>query len=553
MRKNILTFLAVIVIIISLLGFTYSYETTDNDVIKFTLIGPATLYLEVNSKYEENGIICKYGNVDVSDQVDIDYTNINMSKVGDYKIKYSYYVNDKEEYIYRKVKVIDTTKPVITLNGDYETAVLIYGTYIESGFEANDNYDGNITDNVKVEGGVDTRKTGKYKLTYTVTDSSNNTTVVTRTVVVKKPEITIEDYESNIVTASSYNVYKYSNTIIKNYFIDDGVYIEGYVKEDSDTFKLRLKNVANKDEYLFNLDKLRGNYYGGDLNLNLLPYGTYDVYIIGKSEEKLQNRLSNLSRIVRSRIGDKLITFVYEDGTVKLLVEKFVYQYDFVIDPGHGGTESGAANGVIEEKNMNLIQSLYEKCRYESMGYKVYMTRYKDGGAELLGNDNMLELQRRALTIGYYGSVSRVTYSNHHNAVNNTSARGFEILVSNNATGEILKLNKELYNKYLKFYGLEESSRIYSRDLDTGGIYDKTNNQVYPYDDYYAVIRIPRQLFNVYVTIYEPIYISNPIEFNWYWINKKVIDTTEIKIESYVNYLGGKYDKDNSSCLNILK
>ena len=168
------------------------------------------------------------------------------------------------------------------------------------------------------------------------------------------------------------------------------------------------------------MDKMRANYYSGRLDLTTIPYGTYDVYVVGKTEEVLQNGLSNLSRIVRSKISDKLITFVYNNNNVRVLVEKFKYQYDFVIDPGHGGTESGAANGVIEEKNMNLLQSLYEKCRYESMGYKVYLTRYKDGPAELLGNDQMLELQRRALTIGYYGSVSRVTYSNHHNAVSNT-------------------------------------------------------------------------------------------------------------------------------------
>ncbi len=552
MRKNVLTFLAIIVILVSLLGFTYSYEVTDDSVVKFSLIGPSTLYLEVNSNYEESGIICKYGNVDVSDQVKIDSSGVNISKIGDYKVKYSYFVHDREEYVYRVVKVIDSTKPIITLQGNIDEAVLIYGTYVEAGYTASDNYDGDITKDVKVKGSVNTQKEGIYKITYEVTDSSNNKTTVIRNVSVKKPVITIENYESNIVTSSSYNVYKYSNTIIKNSFNKNGVSIDGYVKNDSDNFKIKFLNITNKDEYIFNMEKIRSNYYSGNLDLTTIPYGTYDVYVVGNGEERLQNGLSNLTRIVRSRILDKLITFVYEDTKVRVLVEKFKYQYDFVIDPGHGGSESGAANGVIEEKTMNLKQSLYEKCRYEQMGYRVYLTRYKDTSVETLGNNQMLELQRRALTIGYYGSVSKVTYSNHHNAVNNTSARGFEILVSNNASEEDLRVNKELYYKYLKYYGLEESRRIYSRDLDTGDIYDKTDNRTYPYDDYYAVIRIPRQLFNTYVTIYEPIYISNPREFNWYWINKKIIDTTEIKIKTYVLYLGGKYDEDTSSCLKIL-
>ena len=57
------------------------------------------------------------------------------------------------------------------------------------------------------------------------------------------------------------------------------------------------------------------------------------------------------------------------------------------------------------------------------------------------------------------------------------------------------------------------------------------------------------ELFNVKTTIYEPIYISNSSDFNWYWTNKKWIEVDEIKIEEYVNYLGGTYNPDNSMCL----
>ena len=63
------------------------------------------------------------------------------------------------------------------------------------------------------------------------------------------------------------------------------------------------------------------------------------------------------------------------------------------------------------------------------------------------------------------------------------------------------------------------------------------------------VIRIPKELFNVKTVIYEPIYMSNTNDFNWYWNKKKWIDVTEIKIEEYVNYLGYTYNSDNSSCI----
>lgn len=37
------------------------------------------------------------------------------------------------------------------------------------------------------------------------------------------------------------------------------------------------------------------------------------------------------------------------------------------------------------------------------------------------------------------------------------------------------------------------------------------------------MIRIPNELFNVNTVIYEPIYMSNINDFNWYW-NKKEMD-----------------------------
>ena len=166
------------------------------------------------------------------------------------------------------------------------------------------------------------------------------------------------------------------------------------------------------------------------------------------------------------------------------------------------------------------------------MGYKVYLTRYDDTYGEMLGSTNISDLERRALTIGYYGSVSRIAYSNHHNAVTNTSAKGFEILVANDINEENLAINKELYYKFLSYYNLPEERRIYSRDYNTGTIYDKTHNEIYPYTDYYAIIRIPHDLYNTYVTIYEPIYISNTKEFNWYWINKKYIEIFPFLVQS---------------------
>mgnify|MGYP001829285826 CR=1 FL=1 len=64
--------------------------------------------------------------------------------------------------------------------------------YQEPGYSALDNVDGDLTQQVQVDGEVDWLTPGTYSVTYTVTDGYKNTTTVTRTVEVQavpRPEV----------------------------------------------------------------------------------------------------------------------------------------------------------------------------------------------------------------------------------------------------------------------------------------------------------------------------------------------------------------------------
>ena len=113
----------------------------------------------------------------------------------------------------------------------------------------------------------------------------------------------------------------------------------------------------------------------------------------------------------------------------------------------------------------------------------------------------------------------------------------------------ILYKKRNIYISKL-IYGISDNLvRLYSKDYDTDTVYNKINGAIYSNTNYYAVIRIPYELFNVDNIIYEPIYLSNSSDFNWYYSSSNWIKVAEIKIEEYVNYLGGTYNKDNSMCL----
>ena len=551
MKKIIFITSFITILLISFLGITYSYEYDGSDSFKFELIGPSILYVDVNSSYEEYGIKVLKNNVDISSFVKIDTSNLDISKLGEYKVKYELDIDGHTEYVYRDVIVIDKISPKLTLKGSDVLYIILGSSYYEEGYIVSDNYDKDLNDKVFVVGNVDTSKIGEYKLTYSVADSSGNKTSVVRKVIVKEPEITLANTDGNRIVLSSYDVTKYSNTIVKNMWTDKGIYIEGYVKEKSNMYRLMLKNRYNALEYIFDMNNDKDNYYKGNIDLSIIPKGEYDLYIIANNNEYIVlNKMDGLAKLFRGRVLSKLVDVKYDNDFVSLVIDDFRYMYDILIDPGHGGSDVGASNGIMFEKNINLIQSMYEKCRYESMGLKVYMTRYDDTYGNMMGTSKLDNLQRRALTVGYYGVVSKVIYSNHHNASLRNGDYGFEILVSNSSSSADLLLERSLYDKYNEYYGIKDNAlRLYSRDSNTGNSYNKLDGKIYNYIDYYAMIRIPLELFNVRTVIYEPIYMSNINDFDWYWNKKKWIDIAEIKIKEYVNYLGYIYNNDNSSCL----
>ena len=98
---------------------------------------------------------------------------------------------------------VDTTAPVITLNGKKTITLTIGDTYKDAGAIATDNKDGNLTSSIIIDGSVDTSSEGNYTITYNVVDTSGNTaTEVSRTVNVTLPA----DISPPIITLTGGNI-----------------------------------------------------------------------------------------------------------------------------------------------------------------------------------------------------------------------------------------------------------------------------------------------------------------------------------------------------------
>lgn len=97
----------------------------------------------------------------------------------------------------------DKTKPIITLKGEQEVSVNLNDKYQDDGCTAQDDKDGDITNNVEITGEVNTKKEGDYTITYLVKDSSGNIAEATRKVSVKKKEE--KTVETSATTTSKSN------------------------------------------------------------------------------------------------------------------------------------------------------------------------------------------------------------------------------------------------------------------------------------------------------------------------------------------------------------
>lgn len=124
---------------------------------------------------------------------------------GDLYTTTGYISNDIEEEEPRTTSIKDTESPNIILKGAKELTIKNGEAYVEYGFVATDNIDGDITSKVKVSGTVDTNKVGQYTLIYSVYDKSGNvseekriinvvnvgtTTIATTTAVTTRPTTT---------------------------------------------------------------------------------------------------------------------------------------------------------------------------------------------------------------------------------------------------------------------------------------------------------------------------------------------------------------------------
>lgn len=184
--------------------WTSNAFNVDTELPAITLEGDNPLVIQAGTEYVEPGYTAiDNADGDLTSTVEVKgLESLDVKKPGEYVLIYT--VSDtagNSVEVQRKIHVVDKEKPYISLT-DGTVEVEAGEEYIELGYTAIDNVDGDITAKVEVTGEVDISKPGEYTLTYTVTDSSDNSYSVTRLVKVidtTAPNLALEGGEKIVI------------------------------------------------------------------------------------------------------------------------------------------------------------------------------------------------------------------------------------------------------------------------------------------------------------------------------------------------------------------
>ena len=159
---------------------TVKVVDTTAPVVTVTGTNPLTLEVAQDATYTDDGATA----TDASGTVTVVTTgSVNPQVVGTYTKTYtSTDASGNEGTATRTVNVVDTTAPSVTILGGtpYEVEVSQTATFTEPGFTAVDNAATELTKSFV--GSIPIDEVGTFSRIYTVTDASDNSTSVTRTV-----------------------------------------------------------------------------------------------------------------------------------------------------------------------------------------------------------------------------------------------------------------------------------------------------------------------------------------------------------------------------------
>lgn len=275
---------------------------------RIILSGDHYITLNYKEEYRESGFKAFYQGEDISRYVKV-RGDVNSNKLGIYKIIYEVKYGSLTRSVIRKVEVKDKSAPVIRFSNKGDISVCPGRKYKNPKYEAFDNYDGNITNKVKVI------KRNNYIL-YKVSDRSGNSKILRKNVRYEDKERPVISFEGGDIVYS-YLGEEYKDSGYKavdncDGDITDQVKVSGNVDNKvAGEYKLIYKVVDKAG----NMSKKTRKVIVSERNKNGVIYLTFD--------DGPKNGITDVILDVLKEEGVKATFFVTNNGPDELIKREY--------------------------------------------------------------------------------------------------------------------------------------------------------------------------------------------------------------------------------------
>jgi len=255
------------------------------------LNGSNDMVIRQNSFYEDAGFKAydNKGN-ELNELVFVDgYVDTNV--IGEYKITYTLHNIVRE----RVVTVIPDMRQItyLMLSGPSVIFLKVNDEYIEPGYNVLDNQEDDIHEKVKIEGNVDTKKSGAYKIIYSVTNKSGEVISKERTVIVTDSDIDISYSPLNIT----------NNDVTINIKVDDNYFDYILMPDNKKNLSRNVTYQVSKNGiYKFIVYSKDGSYKEQEIEINNIDKegpsgicsgvrqdGSYNIQVFAKDNLAIEN------------------------------------------------------------------------------------------------------------------------------------------------------------------------------------------------------------------------------------------------------------------------
>ena len=212
-----------------------------------------------------------------------------------------------------------------------------------------------------------------------------------------------------------------------------------------------------------------------------IPVGTYYVFLRSSTKDDkdkdvfryyiLKNNTEYKETIYYtfSNVGNKIIINsdeYYETLMIDVSENKDKDVYDVVIDPGHGGMDSGANKNGNKESNYTMKIAMNLKEKMEANGISVKLTR-EDG--QLTTNEVLEDYGEHGRAVINHEVHAKYLFSIHMNSNASTNVHGLEIYTADNINYDFAN---SLAKNIVDMAGTNYSTNMINRV--SNGVYTRT-------------------------------------------------------------------------------